>query len=650
MAFQISPGVLVQEKDISNVVPAVATTIGGIVGNFQWGPVQEIVSIDSENELVDTFGKPTTSVFLDHMVASSFLAYGSELLVVRALDESTAKNAGSKGTAIIVKGEDDYESKSASALADVGPWVARFPGTLGNTLKVEMADKFSSTNTSIASIALDSTDSAGDRTSATVAISAPDLATASGGVQATATATIAGGNVTAIVVTHPGFGYTGTPTVTITANGTGALTATATKSAPWTYKDDFDSTPSTSDWATSNGAKDDELNIIVIDEDGEITGTAGTIIEKYEGVSKASDAKDDVNQSNYYVNKINNGSSWIRWAGHPTTGANWGTATTGGTTYDPMDAQDAEQSRSLSGGVDDVPEDGDIQKGYDLFANDELVDISLVLNSNHGKTIAKYITDNICDVRKDCIVFISPERGSVVPGVVTVGAEASTITGINEVDSLTRSSFAVMDSGWKYMYCKYTDRYVYVPLNGDVAGTCVITDRTDDPWFSPAGFNRGVIKNAVKLAYSPRKADRDTLYKNGVNPVINSPGAGIVLFGDKTLLAKPSAFNRINVRRLFIVLEKAIATAAKFQLFEFNDAFTRAQFVALVEPFLRDVQGRRGIYDFRVVCDETNNTPQVIDSNEFRADIFIKPAKSINFITLTFIATRTGISFEELGA
>ena len=207
-----------------------------------------------------------------------------------------------------------------------------------------------------------------------------------------------------------------------------------------------------------------------------------------------------------------------------------------------------------------------------------------------------------------------------------------------------------MDSGWKYMYCKYTDRYVYIPLNGDVAGTCVITDRQDDPWFSPAGFNRGVIKNAVKLAYSPRKADRDTLYKNGVNPVINSPGAGIVLFGDKTLLAKPSAFNRINVRRLFIVLEKAIATAAKFQLFEFNDAFTRAQFVALVEPFLRDVQGRRGIYDFRVVCDETNNTPQVIDSNEFRADIFVKPAKSINFITLTFIATRTGISFEELGA
>ena len=207
-----------------------------------------------------------------------------------------------------------------------------------------------------------------------------------------------------------------------------------------------------------------------------------------------------------------------------------------------------------------------------------------------------------------------------------------------------------MDSGWKYMYDKYNDRYIYAPLNGDVAGCCVITDLNDDPWFSPAGLNRGIIKNAIKLAWSPRKADRDTLYQRGVNPVINTPGTGIVLFGDKTMLAKPSAFNRINVRRLFIVLEKAIATAAKFQLFEFNDAFTRAQFVALVEPFLRDVQGRRGIYDFRVVCDESNNTPQVIDSNEFRADIYIKPAKSINFITLTFIATRTGISFEELGA
>ncbi len=312
-----------------------------------------------------------------------------------------------------------------------------------------------------------------------------------------------------------------------------------------------------------------------------------------------------------------------------------------------MDVADADQSTSLTGGVDSSPSVGNLQTGYDLFANDELVDVSLLLLSAHSTGVGDYVIDNVCEVRKDCLAFISPQRASVVQNE---GDEVTDILGGADHGLYTRSSYAVMDSGWKYMYDKYNDRYTYAPLNGDVAGCCVITDLADDPWFSPAGLNRGVIKNAIKLAWSPKKADRDSLYQKGVNPVINSPEAGIVLFGDKTMLAKPSAFNRINVRRLFIVLEKAIATAAKFQLFEFNDAFTRAQFVALVEPFLRDVQGRRGIYDFRVVCDESNNTPQVIDSNEFRADIYIKPAKSINFITLTFIATRTGISFEELGA
>ena len=267
--------------------------------------------------------------------------------------------------------------------------------------------------------------------------------------------------------------------------------------------------------------------------------------------------------------------------------------------------------------------------------------------SNHGTTSGDYIIDNVAEIRKDCMIFLSPQRASVVNNE---GSEVTSITATGDFGAYTRSSFAVMDSGWKYMYDRYNDRYVYVPLNGDTAGTCVVTDNTDDPWFSPAGLNRGQIKNAIKLAWSPKKADRDSLYSKGINPVINTPGQGILLFGDKTMLDKPSAFNRINVRRLFIVLEKAIATAAKFQLFEFNDAFTRAQFVALVEPFLRDVQGRRGVYDFRVVCDETNNTAAVIDANEFRADIFVKPAKSINFITLTFVATRTGISFEELGA
>ena len=647
MAFQLSPGVLVRERDLTNVVPAVATTIGGIVGDFGWGPVHEITRIDSENNLVERFGKPTSTVFYDFMTAASFLAYGSNLLTVREVG-TAAKNAVSEGTAVLIKNEDDYQEQYASGSNSVGVWAAKYAGTLGNSIKVEFADVTSSSTLSVASIALDSSDTAGDRTTATVSIAAPTApAPANGGITATATATIAGGNVTAITITNPGFGYASAPTVTVSVDGTGAVAATATLSTEWTYRDEFDSLPTTTDWAADNGAENDEMHIIVIDEDGAITGIAGTVLEKWAGVSKASDAKDDVNSTNYYKNVINDRSDWIWWVDHPASGTNWGTSSEGGTSYAVMDVADADQSTSLTGGVDDSPSVGNLQTGYDLFANDELVDVSLLLMSAHSTSVGDYVIDNVCEVRKDCLAFISPQRGNVVQNE---GDETTDILGQADHGSYTRSSYAVMDSGWKYMYDKYNDRYIYAPLNGDVAGCCVITDLNDDPWFSPAGLNRGIIKNAIKLAWSPRKADRDTLYQRGVNPVINTPGTGIVLFGDKTMLAKPSAFNRINVRRLFIVLEKAIATAAKFQLFEFNDAFTRAQFVALVEPFLRDVQGRRGIYDFRVVCDESNNTPQVIDSNEFRADIYIKPAKSINFITLTFIATRTGISFEELGA
>jgi len=647
MAFQLSPGVLVRERDLTNVVPAVATTIGGLVGDFAWGPVHEITRIDSENNLVERFGRPSTTTFYDFMTAGSFLAYGSNLLTVREVG-ALAKNSVSTGTAVLIKNEDHSNEQYASGTNSVGPWAAKYAGTLGNSIKIEMADITSSTSLSVGSIALNAADTAGDRSTATVAITAPDsIAIGSGGIQATATATVDGGNVTAITVTNPGFGYGSAPTVTVTVDGTGAVAATATLATEWTYKDEFDSVPTTTDWAANNGATNDELNIIIIDEDGAITGIAGTVLEKFAGLSKASDAKDDVNSTNYYKNVINNRSKWVWWMDDPATGTNWGTSSEGGTSFAVMDFADADQSTSLTGGVDDAPSVGNLQTGYDLFANDELVDVSLILMSAHPTSVGDYVIDNVCEVRKDCLAFVSPQRNNVVNNE---GDEVTDILGQSDHGSYTRSSYAVMDSGWKYMYDKYNDRYTYAPLNGDVAGCCVITDLADDPWFSPAGLNRGIIKNAIKLSWSPRKADRDSLYQKGVNPVINTPGTGIVLFGDKTMLAKPSAFNRINVRRLFIVLEKAIATAAKFQLFEFNDAFTRAQFVALVEPFLRDVQGRRGIYDFRVVCDESNNTPQVIDSNEFRADIYIKPAKSINFITLTFIATRTGISFEELGA
>ena len=305
---------------------------------------------------------------------------------------------------------------------------------------------------------------------------------------------------------------------------------------------------------------------------------------------------------------------------------------------------------TLSGGVDDLTAtDGQLQTAFEIFANDELYDISLIALGKASAAVATYVINSVAEVRKDCVVFVSPQNTS--SGDVIIGTGSAAVTAINAYrDLLPSSSYAVIDSGYKYQYDRYNDKYRYVPLNGDIAGLCARTDLTDDPWYSPGGYNRGQIKNVVKLAVNPGKTERDNLYKNGVNPVVNFPGQGTVLFGDKTLLRKPSSFDRINVRRLFIVLEKAIATAAKFQLFEFNDSFTRAQFKNLVEPFLRDVQGRRGVTDFRVKCDDTNNTGEVIDRNEFVADIFIKPNRSINFITLNFIAARSSVSFEEIGA
>ncbi len=644
MAFQLSPGVLIKEKDLTNVVPAVATTIGGIVGDFQWGPAHEITQITSENNLVERFGKPTTSVYYDHMVSSSFLAYGSQLLTVREVG-AAARNAVGTGTAVLIKNREAYNENYSAGEAAVGPWAAKYAGTYGNALKVEIADITSASALSVGSGTV--TAGGSGYSSATVTFADPTAVTpANGGITATGTATVSGGAVTAITITNPGYGYSSAPTVTVGGDGSSA-TATSTLQTAWAYKDNFDFTPTTTTWAKNNGSTRDMVHVIVIDESGAISGTAGTILEKFAGLSKASDAKDDLNQTNYYKNVINDRSDYIYWMDHPTNGSNWGTSSAGGTTFATLvGSGDGDVSTSLGSGVDAAPATADLQAGYGLFANDELVDVSLILTSAHATAVGDYVIDSVAEIRKDAMVFISPQRSAVVNNE---GSETSSIITTSDLNAYTRSSYAVYDSGWKYMYDKYNDRYAYIPLNGDVAGTCVVTDKGDDPWFSPGGLNRGQIKNAIKLAWSPNKAQRDTLYTKGVNPVISTPGSGIVLFGDKTMLDSPSAFNRINVRRLFIVLEKAIATAAKFQLFEFNDAFTRAQFVALVEPFLRDVQGRRGIFDFRVVCDETNNTAAVIDANEFRADIFVKPAKSINFITLTFVATRSGISFEELG-
>lgn len=565
MPFQLSPGVTVVEKDFTSIVPAVSTSAGAFAGTFQWGPINDPVTIASENELATRFGKPngTQLVFASFFTAANFLSYSNNLLVVRA-DATSYKNAVQTGTAVKIKNQDDYTTNYASGSNSVGTFAAKWAGALGNSLKVGLADS----------------------------------------------STFSG----------------------------------------WAYESEFDSAPATSSYATAKGASDDELHIIVVDEDGLFTGTPGTILEKFAYVSKAGDAKKADGSNNYYKDVINSNSRYVWWMDHPTTdGASgalaWGDDAVSGN-YDDLTTVIA---ASLTGGVNDfATSDGNLQTAFATFANAELYDISLVMLGKASSTVATYVINNVTETRLDCIALVSPENNST--GAVITSADAAPATDINAYrDSLPSSSYAVVDSGYKLQYDRYNDAYRYVPLNGDIAGLCARTDYTTDAWFSPAGYNRGQIKNVVKLAYSPNKTDRDTLYKNGVNPVVTFPGQGTVLFGDKTALAAPSAFDRINVRRLFIVLEKAISTAAKFQLFEFNDAFTRAQFKNLVEPFLRDVQGRRGITDFAVVCDESNNTGEVIDRNEFACDIYIKPNRSINFITLTFIAARSSVSFTEIG-
>ena len=409
----------------------------------------------------------------------------------------------------------------------------------------------------------------------------------------------------------------------------------------WQYAANFDSAPGTSAYVSGKSGSLDEMHVIVVDSNGTWSGTSGYVLEKFSFLSKASDAKNSDGSTNYYRDVINNQSNYVWWMDHPSQGTNWGTSGSNKT----FAVLSSAVTNTLSGGISsDSVSSGNVSIGYNLFSNDELYDVSLIPMGPTTDVSVVNSVIGIASTRRDAVVFVSPPYTSVVNSTTP----ADNI--VSYRNTLTDSSYAVLDSGWKYQYDRYNDKYRYVPLNGDIAGLAARTDYIADPWFSPAGYNRGVIKNVVKLAYSPSKTDRDTLYKKGVNPVVTFPGQGTLLFGDKTLQSRPSAFDRINVRRLFIVLEKAISTASKFQLFEFNDPFTRGQFRNLVEPFLRDVQGRRGITDFKVVCDETNNPASVIDGNQFVADIYIKPARSINFIQLNFIATRTGVSFEEVGA
>ena len=439
--------------------------------------------------------------------------------------------------------------------------------------------------------------------------------------------------------------------ITLTSKYKGDSVSTVGAAAPivrhWEFSDVFDSAPGTSSYALSNGSANDEIHVVVVDAGGEFSGTAGSILESYTGLSLASDAKTEQGAGNFWFNVINAQSQYLAAVNRAIfTNAGETTAASVSAAFGGSgDSTISTLSRgvTLSGGVEGSALTS-AQKitGYDLFAQAEDVDVSFLLGGNADQTLALKLID-IAESRKDCLAVLSPEKDDVVNAGINTRDNVIAFR-----DSLSSTSYAVMDSGWKYLYDKYNDVYRWSPLNGDTAGLMVQTDLTRDPWYSPAGYNRGNMKNVVKLAYNPGKGDRDQLYKKGVNPVITQPGQGTVLFGDKTLLSKPSAFDRINVRRLFIVLEKAIATAAKFTLFEFNDEFTRSQFTNLVVPFLRDVQGRRGITDFQVVCDGSNNTGEVIDRNEFIGDIYIKPARSINFIQLNFVAVRSGVEFSEV--
>jgi hypothetical protein len=615
MAFQLSPGVNVTEKDLTTIVPAVATTNAGFVGVFNWGPVNQRVLVDSENNLVQLYGVPDDTNAEWWFCAANFLGYGNNLQVVRAkIDGMVNANAigyTGGGTSEAYVNADNFENLDVD---EIGTFVARYPGKIGNSLVVSVC-----------------------------------------------------GSLT------PSEGVTG-----YTANGFGFDS--------WEYGDLFDGKPTTTQYVQDLGGTADEFHLVVVDRDGLFSGTRGTVLERFQGLSFLPGVVGFDGSSNYFVDRINRTSKYIA-AVEKSTNTDFTDFFTGGTgawgvgnglrwyTPSSLASSSSITATNVSFGVGTwilkAGSDGGsaistkdyraiaigggsslTANGYYVFDDAETVDVNLLIGGPETSVVADFADElvgpslkDIADRRKDCVVFLS------VPNKDPNESDQTKLDrALSYRNAIGSSSYVVIDSGYKYQYDIYNDKNRWVPMNGDIAGLCARSDVNFDPWFSPAGFNRGQIRGVIKLAYQPRQAARDTLYKNNINPVVTFSGEGTVLYGDKTAQAKPSAFDRINVRRLFIVLEKAIATASKYSLFEFNDAFTRAQFRSLVEPFLRDVQARRGITDFKVVCDEKNNTPEVIDSNRFVADIYIKPTRSINFIQLNFIATRTGVNFSEVGA
>lgn len=690
MAYQVSPGVNVSEIDLTTAVPGVSTTVGAFAGVFRWGPIGESVLIDSENKLVDSFGRPTSLNAETFFTAANFLGYGNALYVSRAADTTAAGGANSALNAVantgavavanvVVKSRADYETKTSFESGAL--YIAKYPGDIGDSLRISVCDSVTAyvstidligeqdsntitgsfqvvvgSNTGVLTF-LSSDDAGAANTYANTVIaqlSVGDLITIGNTTLGTQNLKLSAIGTLATNSTHAFVNVSFTDTNKLAAdyvlsNTVNGNTTVANIVRNWEYFNLVDSAPGTSDWVATYGGNTsavDQIHVVVVDQDGRFGGVAGAVLEVFPAMSRATDAKSAEGASLYYKTVINEGSRYIWWA-NDRAGA------VSNTSANIVSSSNAKPLMlDFDGGQDGADESNaaitTLASAYDLFRNKETIDISLIMAGKPrggaaNTQLGNYLIDNIAEVRKDCVVFITPDD-SIARG--NPGNEASALVAWR--NNVRDSTYAFLDSGYKYMYDRYNDVYRYVPMNGDIAGLAARSDASTDPWYSPAGFNRGQIKNIIKLRFNPTQADRDVLYRNSINPVVSFPGQGTVLYGDKTATSKPSAFDRINVRRLFITLEKAISEAAKFSLFEFNDEFTRAQFRNLVTPFLRDVQSRRGITAFQVVCDSTNNTAERIDRNEFWGDIYVKPNRSINFIQLNFVAVRTGVEFSTV--
>ena len=747
-ANQSSPGVVVQERDLTTITTLSTANVGVLAGPFDQGPVEEIIDISNERELAERFGKPNEYNYEYWYTAAQYLSYGGVLKTIRVA--STAlKNAVDTGTAPLIKNLQNYETNYQDA-NNTWTWAARTPGALGNSIGVFMTDagadqvavipapgsgnefEFVADEAVTAasgaagkvfkySIVLTVESVVGDFTpgvSTTIAISGSNEAVTvlawdpankkleiglpSGGVTgiiADAQTVTQGSNTCDIATSgierklliakdKGSIDFAAADSLNDTNSNAAAVTSVRGEYAEREYLPgvkwvNVAERPGTSLYASNAGGYRDEMHIIVIDVDGKVTGTTGAVLERFIGVSKASDAKSSVGETNYYVEVMKQKSQYLFWGEHETevfnatatpADGNWGLSAarqfnllrsaSGSTDYPAGRTTVGSKNNAThyyrlingtdyanSGGVYTIS-NADIATAYELCEDPESQTIDYILTGPSGSDDAAALAKvtslvNIAEERRDCMVFVSPRRGNLI-GVANATTQTDNL--VKFFDLLPSSSYMVFDSGYKYIYDKYNDVYRYVPCNGDVAGLCLQTTEVAEPWFSPAGFQRGVLRNAIKLAYTPNKTQRDRLYSSRINPIVSFPGQGVVLFGDKTALGFASAFDRINVRRLFLTIERVISGAAKSQLFEQNDESQRSLFLNIIEPYMRDVQGRRGVTDFLVKCDSDNNPPEAVDRGEFYAEIFVKPTRTINYITLTFVATRTGVAFSEVAS